>query len=85
MPPNSLAVVCTARTAPVALSRAADVWSYSDIRSMKIMEASVKGQSFTRSNSLTPNGTPPKGQRDVGHGGVCSRPLEVRITARIEG
>src|ERR1700675_4082304 len=60
MPPNSLAVVWAVRTAPVARSRVIEVWSYSDTRSLKIIDASVYGQSLTRSSSFTPNGTPPK-------------------------
>ena len=41
MPPNSLAVVWAARTAPEGRNRVMDVWSYPDIRSLKIIEASV--------------------------------------------
>ena len=61
MPPNSLAAVCAARTAPDARNRVTDVWSCSATRSLKITDASVDGQSFTRSSSFTPNGTPPNG------------------------
>ena len=41
IPPNSLAVVCAASTAPAARSRATEVWSYPETRSANSVEASV--------------------------------------------
>ncbi len=41
MPPNSLAVVWAARTAPLRRRRAMEVWSSEETRSLKIIEASV--------------------------------------------
>ncbi len=41
IPPNSLAVVWAARTAPARRRRAIEVWSCPDTRSLKMMEASV--------------------------------------------
>ena len=62
MPPNSGAHVCAARTAPAVRRRTTDVSSSDATRSLKTTEASVYGQVATRSSSLTPNGTPPKGR-----------------------
>ena len=61
MPPNSVAVVCAASTAPAVRRRDSDVSSWSETRSLKSIDASVYGQPSTRSSSLTPQGTPPKG------------------------
>ena len=61
IPPNSLAVVCAASTAPAVRRRDSEVSSWSETRSLKSIEASVYGQPSTRSSSLTPQGTPPKG------------------------
>src|SRR6516165_12813739 len=62
MPPNSGAVVCAARIAPVARRRVTDVSSCTATRSLKITDASVYGQPSTFSSSFTPKGTPPKGR-----------------------
>ena len=61
MPPNSLAVVWAASTAPAVRRRDSEVSSWSETRSLKSIEASVYGQPVTRSSSLTPQGTPPNG------------------------
>ena len=61
MPPNSGAAVWAVSTAPAARRRDSDVSSWSDTRSLKMIEASVYGHPSTFSSSLTPKGTPPKG------------------------
>ncbi len=62
MPPNSGAEVCAARMAPDVRRRTTEVSSSDATRSLKTTEASVYGQVATRSSSLTPHGTPPKGR-----------------------
>ncbi|CAB4900347.1 unannotated protein [freshwater metagenome] len=61
-PPNSLLVVCPASTAPpmrLMRSTITEVWV--ETTSAKTTHASVAGQPVTASSSLTPIGTPPKG------------------------
>ena len=61
-PPNSLAVVCPARTTPASsTSRVTMVAVCSATRSASTAQPSLYGQPATRSSSFTPIGTPPKG------------------------
>src|SRR5438270_2082521 len=60
-PPNSLAVVWPASTAPAARSRSMTVASWPETRSAKARDASVRGQPATGSSSLTAMGSPPRG------------------------
>ena len=85
MPPNSGAVVCAARIAPVVRRRTTDVSSCGATRSLKMTEASVYGQPCHLSSSLTPNGTPPKGKRDVGEAAASRALVEVGEAEDVEG
>ncbi len=60
-PPNSDDVVCAASTAPASTRRWILVSVNDATSSAKGTEPCVSGQPSTRSSSLTPTGTPPKG------------------------
>ena len=84
-PPNSDAVVWPASTAP-PLSRIRCTIIDVDVamRSASGTDAWVYGQPATRSSSLTPIGTPPKGSDDVGDAGRDGGVLPVEVAERVQ-